>query len=115
MRYRDKRKVGAKHFPPATRRLTRAWPGSQPNAIDRGGGSPPQANSQTNDRSETAEVALEGSRRDGFKALLKFFLKGQVSGQGQVKGQNWAFPHFDSQNRQLHSNRPKLGWNTLKG
>ena len=36
-----------------TQSLTRAWPGSQPNAIDRGGGriTPPQANSQTNDRS----------------------------------------------------------------
>ena len=36
--------------------LTRAWPGSQPNAIDRGGGgriTPPQANSQTNNRSKT--------------------------------------------------------------
>ena len=97
--------------------LTRAWPGSQPNAIDRGGGriTPPQANSQTNDRSETGEAALERSRRDGSKALLKFFLKGHVSGQGQVKGQNWAFQHFGSQNRQLDSNRPKLGRNTLKG
>ena len=59
--------------------LTRAWPGSQPNAIDRGGGggriTPPQANSQTNDRSETGEAALERSRRDGSKALLKIFLK----------------------------------------
>ena len=98
--------------------LTRAWPGSQPNAIDRGGGgriTPPQANSQTNDRSETGEAALERSRRDGSKALLKFFLKGHVSGQGQVKGKNWAFQHFGSQNRQLDSNRPKLGRNTLKG
>ena len=76
--------------------LTRAWPGSQPNAIDRGGGryTPPQANSQTNDRSETGEAALERPRRDGSKALLNFFLKGHVSGQGQVKGQNWAFQHF---------------------
>ena len=98
--------------------LTRAWPGSQPNAIDRGGGgriTPPQANSQTNDRSETGEAALERSRRDGSKALLKIFLKGHVSGQGQVKGKNWAFQHFGSQNRQLDSNRPKLGRNTLKG
>ena len=87
----------------------RHWPG--------GGGriTPPQANSQTNDRSETGEAALERSRRDGSKALLKFFLKGHVSGQGQVKGKNWAFQHFGSQNRQLHSNRPKLGQNTLKG
>ena len=76
---------------------------------------PPQANSQTNDHSETGEAALERSRRDGSKALLKFVLKGHVSGQGQVKGQNWAFQHFGSQNRQLDSNRPKLGWNTLKG
>ena len=55
-----------------------------------GGGriTPPQANSQTNDRSETGEAALERSRRDGSKALLKFFLKGHVSGQGQVKGKN---------------------------
>ena len=99
-------------------RLTRAWPGSQPNAIDRGGGRitpPPQANSQTNDRSETGEAALERSRRDGSKALLTFFLKGHVSGQGQVKGQNWAFQHFGSKNRQLDSNRPKLGRNTLRG
>ena len=100
--------------------LTRVWSGSQPNAIDRGGGGaynapPPQANSQTNDRSETGEAALERSRRDGSKALLKIFLKGHVSGQGQVKGQNWAFQHFGSQNRQLDSNRPKLGRNTLKG
>ena len=97
--------------------LTRAWPGSQPNAIDRGGtyNAPPQANSQTNDRSETGEAALERSRRDGSKALLKIFLKGHVSGQGQVKGQNWAFQHFGSQNRQLDLNRPKLGQNTLKG
>ena len=98
--------------------LTRAWPGSQPNAIDRGGGAynapPPEANSQTNDRSETGEAALERSRQYGSKALLKFFLKGHVSGQGQVKGQNWAFQHFGSQNRQLDSNRPKLGRNTLK-
>ena len=76
---------------------------------------PPQANSQTNDRSETGEAALERFQRDGSKALLTFFLKGHVSGQGQVKGQNWAFPHFGSQNRQLDSNRPKLGRNTLKG
>ena len=43
--------------------LTRAWPGSQPNAIDRGGGvirPPPQATSQTNDRNETGEAALFG-------------------------------------------------------
>ena len=71
--------------------LTRAWPGSQPNAIDRGGGEaynapPGQANSQTNDHSETGEAALERSRRDGSKELLKFFLKGHVSGQGLVKG-----------------------------
>ena len=56
--------------------LTRAWPGSQPNAIDRRGGgrayNAPQANSQTNDRSETGEAALERSRRDGSKALLTF-------------------------------------------
>ena len=32
----------------------------------------PQANSQTNDRSETGEAALERSRRDGSKALLNF-------------------------------------------
>ena len=76
---------------------------------------PPQANSQTNDRSETGEAALERSRQDGSKTLLKFLLKGHVSGQGQVKGQNWAFLHFGSQNRQLDSNRPKLGRNTLKG
>ena len=98
--------------------LTRAWPGSQPNAIDRGGAynaPPPQANSQTNNRSETGEAALERSRRDGSKALLKIFLKGHVSGQGQVKGKNWAFQHFGSQNRQLDSNRPKLCRNTLKG
>ena len=53
-----------------------------------GGGAynaPPQANSQTNDRSETGEAALERSRRDGSKALLIFSLKGHVSGQGQVK------------------------------
>ena len=102
----------------AIQNLTRDWPGSQPNAIDRGGGgriTPPQANSQTNDRSETGEAALERSRRDGSKALLKFFLKGHVPGQGQVKGQNWAFQHFGSQNRQLDSNRPKLGRNTIKG
>ena len=36
-----------------------------------------------------------------------------MSGQGQVKGQNWAFQHFGSQNRQLDSNRPKFGRNTL--
>ena len=44
------------------------WPG------EGGGGriTPTQANSQTNDRSETGEVALERSRRDGSKALLKF-------------------------------------------
>ena len=88
----------------------RHWPGG-------GGGriTPPQANSQTNDRSETGEAALERSRRDGSKALLRFFLKGHVSGQGQVKGKNWTFQHFGSQNRQLDSNRPKLGRNTLKG
>ena len=33
---------------------------------------PPQANSQTNDRRETGEAALERSRRDGSKALLNF-------------------------------------------
>ena len=86
----------------------RHWPGG-------GRITPPQANSQTNDRSETGEVALERSRRDGSKALLKIFLKGHVSGQGQVKGKNWAFQHFGSQNRQLDSNSPKLGRNTLKG
>ena len=85
----------------------RNWPGGAYNA-------PPQANSQTNDRSETGEAALERSRRESSKALLKLFLKGHVSGQGQVKGQNWAFQHFGSQNRQLDSNRPKLGRNTLK-
>ena len=47
---------------------------------------PGQANSQTNDHSETGEAALERSRRDGSKELLKFFLKGHVSGQGLVKG-----------------------------
>ena len=67
--------------------------GVSADAIDRGGGgggriTPPQANSQTNDRSETGEAALERSRRDGSKALLKFFFKGHVSGQGQVKGKN---------------------------
>ena len=75
---------------------------------------PPQANFQTDDRSETGEATLERSRRDGSKALLKLFLKGHMSGQGQVKGQNWAFPHFGSQNRQLDSNRPKLGRNTQR-
>ena len=93
----------------AFRTLTRAWPGSQPNAIDRGGGAynaPPQANSQTNDRSETGKAALERSRRDGSKALLKLFLKGHVSGQGQAKCQNWAFQHFGSQNRQLTQTGP---------
>ena len=86
----------------------RDWPGG-------GRITPPQANSQTNDRSETGEAALERSRWDGSKALLTFFVKGDVSGQGQAKGQNWAFPHFGSKNRQLDSNRPKLGRNTLKG
>ena len=47
-----------------------------------------QANSQTNDCSETGEAAFERSRRGGSKALLKFFLKGHVSGQSQVKGKN---------------------------
>ena len=47
--------------------LTRAWPGSQPNDIDAGRG---QANSQTNDRSETGEAAFERSRRDGSNAHL---------------------------------------------
>ena len=90
----------------------RHWPG----ACGGGGAyNAPQANSQTNDRSETDEAALERSRRDGSKELLKFFLKGHVSGQGQVKGQNWEFPHFGSQNRQLDSSRSKLGRNTLKG
>ena len=43
--------------------LTRAWLGSQPNAIDGGGAyNAPQANSQTNERSETGEAALERSR-----------------------------------------------------
>ena len=95
--------------------LTRAWPGS--NAIDRGGAynAPPQANSQTNDRSETGEAVLERFWRDGSKALLIFFFKRHVSGQGQVKGKNWAFQHFGSQNRQLDSNRPIHGQNTLKG
>ena len=52
----------------------RHWPG--------GGAynAPPQANSQTNDRSETGEAVLERSRRYGSKALLKFFLKVHVSG-----------------------------------
>ena len=67
-------------------RVTRA----QPNAIDRGGGgayNAPQANSQTNDRSETGEAALERSRRDGSKTLLKFVLKGmcQVKVRSKVK------------------------------
>ena len=111
---------GGLHHPPVRARVNprltgvsaeRHWPG--------GGGRitppPPQANSQTNDRSETDEAALERSRRDGSEELLKIFLKGHVSGEGQVKGQNWAFQHFGSQNRQLAPNRPKLGRNTLKG
>ena len=68
--------------------LTRAWPGSQPNAIDRGGAynaPPPQANSQTNDRSETGEAALKRSRRDGSKALLIFFKRSRArSRSGQT-------------------------------
>ena len=40
-----------------------------------GGGriTPPHSNSQTNDRSETGEAALERSRRGGSEALLFFF------------------------------------------
>ena len=98
--------------------LTRAWPGSQPNAIDRGGGAynaPPRLTPKPMTAARRARPALERSRRDGSKALLKFFLKGHVSGQGQVKGQNSAFQHFGSQNHQLDSNRPKLDRNTLKG
>ena len=82
-----------------------------------GGGriTPPQANSQTNDRSETGEAALERSRRDGSNALLKFFLKGaRVMVKIRSKVKIDLFQHFGSQNRQLDSNRPKLGRNTAK-
>ena len=75
----------------------------------------PQANSQTNDRSETSEAALERSRRDGSRALLIFFLKGHVSGQGQVKGKNLSVSAFwfsepptwlkQAQTRSKHSQR----------
>ena len=43
----------------------RYWPGG-------GALYAPQANSQTNDRSETGDAALERSRRDGSKAVLFF-------------------------------------------
>ena len=64
--------------------------GVSPNTIDRGGGTynASQANSQTNDRSETGEAALERSRQDGSKTYFKFSLKVHGLGQGQVKGQN---------------------------
>ena len=55
---------------------------------DRGGGgayNAPQANSQTNDRSETCEAAFERSRRDGSEAHLIFFLEYRVSSQRHVK------------------------------
>ena len=35
-------------------------------------------------------------------------MSGHVSGQGQVKGQNWAFPHFGSQNCNLIQTVPNL-------
>ena len=49
--------------------VLRAWPASQQNIIDWGGGGrssidAPQAKFQTNDRSETGEAAFERSRQD---------------------------------------------------
>ena len=55
---------------------------------------PPLANSRTNGRSETGEAALERAPRDGSKGLLKLKIRGHVSGQGQVKGQNGACSHL---------------------
>ena len=39
-------------------------------------------------RSETREAALERSRRDAPKPLLKVENRGHVTGHGQVKGRN---------------------------
>ena len=73
--------------------LTRAWLSPQPNAIDWGGGGGrfPQIIFQTKHRSETGEAAFKRTRRDVPKIPLKFPVWGHGTGQGQVKGQNWAF------------------------
>ena len=66
--------------------------------MDLGGGAfnTLQVNSQTHDRSETGKAAFVMPQRDGSSAHFKFFIKGHMSDQGKVKGQNWAFPHFGS-------------------
>ena len=51
-------------------------------------------NSRTRGRSEVGEAANESSRWVLFKQILKIFLKGHMSGQGQVKGQNRHFSPY---------------------
>ena len=61
-----------------------------------GGGriSPPLPNSRTRSRSEVGKAANESSRWVLFKQILKIFLKGHMSGQGQVKDQNRHFSPY---------------------
>ena len=90
--------------------LPRSWPAAQPNS-DRTGAfnappPPPPATSQTNDSSRTGEVGAKTFLSDVSKAYLIFSLKDtwQPSGQGQVKGQNWVFSNYGSQNHMCKPN-----------
>ena len=47
---------------------------------------------RTNGRSEAHEGAFERSQQDLSDVHSKFVLKGQASGQGQVKGHNLGSP-----------------------
>ena len=58
---------------------------------------PSLPNSRTDGRSEASEKAIESSQRELFFFLIEIFqkiLKGHISGQGQVKGQNRQFSAY---------------------
>ena len=78
--------------------LTRAALGSPAERAALGGGGrniypPPPRIFRTNRRSETREAANERSQRVDPRAYLKFFSKGQRSGQGQVKVEKLEMEH----------------------
>ena len=50
---------------------------------------PPPSNFRTNRRIEEGEATIESSQQYDSNAFLKFSKQGQMSGQGQVKGQSW--------------------------
>ena len=73
--------------------LTRALLGYFRTLRTAGGGPfrPPPAISRTDGRRETGEAAFERSHREASRSIIKLTLKGQRSGQGQVKGQKCRF------------------------